>query len=88
VPSGTGWEEKTDWHGASLAAALQRVRSITGVRFCAEVKTESLVLGRLFWQCLLKGGAQGGIYCIDTIRACRRRGHRWAAAAEGGKAPC
>jgi biotin carboxylase len=69
-------EPGTDWHGMGFQAALRKVCQYTNVMLPAsplspqagEVTARQLGLGRLFWLAFLRGGAQGGIYLIDTIR--------------------
>jgi biotin carboxylase len=66
-------EKAAPWYGISFQAALQSVLDITQVSLLATppqrmLPANTLVLGRLFWQAFLRGGRQGGIYIIDTVR--------------------
>lgn len=69
------WKEEkaTPWYGISLPAALQSVLAYTDVSLLTTqaprpLPANTLILGRLFWQAFLRGGRQGGVYIIDTIR--------------------
>jgi len=61
-------EQEKDWHGMSIGEALQNVLRVTGVELVAGRSPGKFALGRLFWKAFLQGGAQGGIYIIDTVR--------------------
>ncbi len=67
-------ERALDWHGLSIGQALDRVVSLTGIPMSRGNPSRGFVLGSLFWKCLLKGGAQGGVYLIDTLRKLRVEG--------------
>lgn len=64
-------EHCRDWHGMKIQDAMNRVVSITKVPVVRSAREENFALGRTFWNAFLKGGAQGGVYAIDTIRATR-----------------
>ncbi len=66
-----GKEHSRDWHGVKIQDAMNRVVSITEVPVVQSVSAEYFALGRTFWNAFLKGGTQGGVYVIDTIRATR-----------------
>ncbi len=53
-----------DWHGGTLTQSLQRFQAETGVPFDDE---GDIILGRLFWQALLRGGLQGAIWLVETV---------------------
>jgi hypothetical protein len=57
--------DSLDWHGRSLGRTLEIVQNETGVAINAE---GDVILGRVFWEAILRGGVQGGIWVIDTIR--------------------
>jgi len=54
-------ESSTDWHGMRLEDAFLKIKQLT---LCSENE-----LTRGFWDSLLRGGVQGGLWYIDTIRA-------------------
>jgi biotin carboxylase len=72
-----GREVVRDWHGWTLEQAFQRVLEICGPRSCGFCRSAgstpgggtpgSLVLGRVFWNALIKGGVQAGVYVIDSL---------------------
>ncbi len=54
-----------DWHGRSMARTLELVQAETGIPINAE---GDIILGKVFWDAVVRGGVQGGIWVIDTIR--------------------
>lgn len=76
VPPQVEREEARDWHGFTLGGAFRRVVELTGARPVkstgrstapAQQRQGGLILGRLFWKALVKGGVQAGVYLIDTL---------------------
>jgi hypothetical protein len=67
LPDSDG-EDAKDWHGMKLKQALKQVVTVTGVPLIKKERAELCTLGRIFWNAFLKGGSQGGVYIIDTIR--------------------
>lgn len=81
-------ESDRDWHGLSFTEALETVlRTAEAVSAAAEMKIVSWtepdphpdrprygapVLGRLFWTAFLRGGVQGGVWILDTVRSLMR----------------
>jgi hypothetical protein len=61
-------QEITDWHGKRIQDAFADVCANGNVSLQGEETSASLVLGKIFWEPFLKGGTQGGLYIIDTIR--------------------
>ena len=63
-------ETSRDWHGTKFPNAFNKVIEITELETSdiSEKGTGVLYLGKLFWNAFLKGGIQGGVYIIDTIR--------------------
>ena len=68
-------EDSRDWHGEKIKDAIKRVISITGVPVVRSAGEDHFALGRTFWNAFLKGGAQGGVYAIDTVRATLSAGY-------------
>ena len=60
-----GNETATDWFGRSLAESMETVLELTGVEAGL---TGRIVVGSLFWRAMIRGGVQGAIWVIDTIR--------------------
>jgi biotin carboxylase len=60
-----------DYAGRTPRESLEAIRIITGLPLpiikdnCSE--PDVIVLGRLFWDALVRGGYQGAVYLIDTI---------------------
>jgi biotin carboxylase len=76
-------EEGVDWHGEILLEACERILAFSGARFITESEADGvaadaadnrqsfppvLVLGSLFWTAVLRGGVQGGVWLIETVR--------------------
>ncbi len=59
-------ESGRDWHGQGLASAARRALALCGA---ATRTAGGPLLGSRFWKALLKGGAQGGVYAIETFAA-------------------
>lgn len=57
--------QSLDWHGRSIGRTLELVQAETGVSINAD---GDIILGRVFWDAVVRGGVQGGIWVIDTIR--------------------
>jgi len=73
---GAEMETVRDWHGWKPAQAFRRVLEISGVKPAGigtpgngpEGRTP-FTLGRVFWNALIKGGVQAGVYVIDSLCA-------------------
>jgi biotin carboxylase len=66
---GAAGERARDWHGWTLHDAFQQVQEIsgaTGVTSGSE-DSEAFCLGGVFWNALIKGGVQAGVYVIDSL---------------------
>jgi len=61
----------TDYMGRTVDESLQAVRLLTGMELpIAQTGAQACggpVLGRAFWQALIRGGYQGAAYYIDTL---------------------
>jgi hypothetical protein len=60
-------EAAGDWHGLSLAGALQQVERLSGVSSAEAPLPGRLTLGRAFWEALRRGGVQAGVFLIQTL---------------------
>ena len=59
-----------DYVGRSVKESLEAVRALTGMELpIFEEKASIEYLGRSFWQALIRGGYQGAVYYIDSLRA-------------------
>lgn len=54
-----------DWHGRSMSRTLEIVQQESAISINAE---GDIILGRVFWQALIRGGVQGGIWVVETVR--------------------
>ncbi len=68
-PEGLKAEPACDWHGLSLAGALEQVERLTRVPSADAPMPGRLTLGRVFWEALRRGGVQAGVYLIETLCA-------------------
>jgi hypothetical protein len=63
----------TDYLGRSVRESLNAVRVLTGMKLPIAKENCSLeetnILGRPFWQALIRGGYQAAVYYIDSLRA-------------------
>jgi len=57
----------TDYVGRSPRETLESVKKLTGLEFSEPQNNERPVLGREFWQALIRGGYQGAVYYIDRM---------------------
>ncbi len=70
-------EEKLEWHGKDLRRAFNEVVTITGCRtFSGENIREGILPGKIFYSAFLRGGVQGGVWVIDTVRSFVENGGR------------
>jgi len=66
-PEGLKAETACDWHGLSLAGALEQVERLSGVTSADAPLPGRLTLGRAFWETLRRGGVQAGVFLIQTL---------------------
>jgi hypothetical protein len=60
-----------DWYGSSLHEAADAALRAGEGRIAGE---SGPAVGRIFWQALARGGAQAGVYLLDSIRAAAAAG--------------
>jgi len=59
-----------DYVGRSVQESLDAVRTLTGMELpIARGTSGAHILGRSFWQALIRGGYQGAVYYIDSLGA-------------------
>lgn len=58
-------EKATDWVGRSLQDSLDIVHAMTGVQVAPHA---DILLGKLFWQALFRGGYQAAVYIVDCLK--------------------
>jgi biotin carboxylase len=79
-------DEKTcDWHGLPLGRLLEIVISVSGACFIPPLSESGFALGKIFWRAFLKGGAQGAVYLLDTLREKAGRPGDWTGLLKEGK---
>jgi hypothetical protein len=63
-------EKGEDWNHVSFQSGLEKVCSITGITFltASSDNAGAGVLGRMFWRAFLRGGYQGGVWLVETVR--------------------
>jgi biotin carboxylase len=68
--------ELRDYAGRTPEESLAAIRIITGLPLPIIEKgvSQNIVLGRLFWSALVRGGYQAAVYFIDTILKTNSRG--------------
>ena len=65
---GAAGQRVRDWHGWTLEQACRRVLEIGRVKPAdTDKRGGSFTLGRVFWNALIKGGVQAGLYVIDSL---------------------
>ncbi len=60
-------EDSMDWQGRTLHESIEAVSGITGIEWENPGKEYEAVLGTIFWEALIRGGIQGGLWIIDTV---------------------
>ena len=59
-----------DYMGRSVEESLTAVRSLTGLSLPeADPSRTGKALGRSFWAALVRGGYQGAVYLLDSLKA-------------------
>ncbi len=66
-------EDGLDWHGNTLLETVERIRALTNVRLInpqgMSITDKKVLLWTwLFWRGVLKGGIQGGVYVIESLK--------------------
>jgi biotin carboxylase len=63
-----------DWHGIDFADAARLACSQGGGSIQPVARGNGFRVGAMFWKAFVRGGHQGGVYVLDSIRAAARRG--------------
>ncbi len=63
-----------DWYGLGIDEVMGTVTRHTGAVLGPRGESEGARVGRGFWKAVVRGGAQGGVYYIDTVRSRLSRG--------------
>jgi hypothetical protein len=57
-----------DWHGLPVHEAVSRIARAGRVVFQEGKSDNGFALGKIFWHALLRGGTQGALYLVDSMR--------------------
>ena len=60
-------EQSRDWHGCTLPETLESIRQMAGHLLAKYTEPGVFTLGKIFWYAVIRGGYQGGIYCLETL---------------------
>ncbi len=66
-------EWSRDWHGRSFGDALADVEKRGGIEFRTRYGEDGFVLGKAFWRAFLRGGTQGALYLLDSLREAEKK---------------
>ena len=59
-----------DWHGLNIGETVEKIRKLRG-----GLNLKRYIPGKIFWQALLQGGVQGGLWVLDTLEAAVNKGN-------------
>ena len=63
-----------DWYGGSLSLAVQRALQLGNGSLDDAPHSGVPAVGSIFWRAVLRGGTQGGVYLLDSVRIAARQG--------------
>jgi biotin carboxylase len=63
-----------DWYGGSLSLAVQRALQLGNGSLEDAPHSGVPAVGSIFWRAVLRGGTQGGVYLLDSVRIAARQG--------------
>lgn len=71
-----GWEScrQRDWHGAEFADSVRLACARGGGSFRQGEGKDGFQVCGMFWKAFVRGGHQGGVYVLDSIREAARGG--------------
>jgi biotin carboxylase len=71
-----GWDRcrEKDWHGVEFAESARLACARAGGSILPVGGKDDFQISGLFWKAFVRGGHQGGVYVLDSIRAAARRG--------------
>lgn len=68
-------ERALDWHGKTIVNAFEDVIRITQCgTYLYNERPSGILTGRCFYQAFLRGGVQGGVWVIDTLKEAVKSG--------------
>jgi biotin carboxylase len=76
IESTDGWARcgHKDWHGMKFADSVRLACERGGGRIEEFPAKDTFQVCGMFWRALVRGGHQGGVYVLDSIREAARRG--------------
>jgi biotin carboxylase len=67
-------QDATDWHGMTMKDAVLRALARGGGMPSRAASSTVFTLSGLFWKAIVRGGAQGGTYLLESVRQAAARG--------------
>ncbi|MCF7915896.1 MAG: ATP-grasp domain-containing protein [Spirochaetaceae bacterium] len=64
----TAIESSKDWHGQGFNEAWYKVLKLSRVQLAEQEKSADIVVGAILWTAFLRGGVQGAVWLLDSIR--------------------
>jgi hypothetical protein len=61
-------EKSIDWHGTPFTEAWKKTLELSGATIAEETKSADIVIGAVFWTAFLRGGIQGAVWLVDSVR--------------------
>jgi len=61
-------ENGCDWHGLPLFSAWKKVLELSNATVAKSEKSADIVIGAVFWHAFLRGGIQGAVWLVESIR--------------------
>ena len=61
-------ENACDWHGTPIHEAWKKVLALGNATVANEENSADIVIGKAFWNAFLRGGMQGAVWLIDSVR--------------------
>ena len=74
MPDGFDRQEAPDWHGMPMRDAVRHALARGGGAPARARAVQSFTLSGLFWRAIVRGGAQGGTYLLESVRQAAARG--------------
>jgi hypothetical protein len=64
----TAAESSKDWHGHGFDEAWNKVLKLSRVQLAEQEKYADIVVGAILWSAFLRGGIQGAVWLLESIR--------------------
>ena len=68
-----GQEKSTDWHGTGFAEAWEKALELGSADVADGQESADIVVGEVFWTAFMRGGIQGAVWLIESIRQSGRK---------------